>query len=601
MPTSANIRLYTILAVIFGILGIGIFLYPGAPFTPVGWLIRALVLLAFGVFLWLLLQDLRVLDSTVNNYRSGTASARSGAPSPQQIEIEFPEKQTELQSDGELDANAAYHQFQNRLLTIIQETFASYSAMIFVADLAKNALILQDKISSEDSDIIQQIAIQDGLPGKVLLDNAAVLLNDADEQFDDVQINYYQGETPEIKSFLAVPLRYNGNAIGVLAVDELTAEAYSPDDSKLLEQFADLISNALIQLDVIDQLNEQRSFYSQLLKINSVLSLSDTPQALFDYVIDVIKKLFDYDRLLIVLLQEQDSEQAEVAKLDGLKNHVETGYRFELNSSTLQRVISEGKPALIHQRSQINTETGVYPWDVTGDPHPMESFLMAPIINHNDKFGALVLESQKSRLFTHQKQEILTMLGSIVGGSLNRFYLYRYMKNIATRDGLTGIGNHRAFQEHLEDEIQRSKRYESVFTLLVVDLDKFKRVNDTLGHLYGDYMLKQVATLINKNVRAVDFVARYGGDEFIVILVNAKKSDTVSTADRIRQSILDYQFEKDGVKERISASIGMAEFPSDADNGDLLIQRADESMYRVKQVGGNAVKMYQNENETEEV
>lgn len=601
MPSSTNIRLYTILAVVFGILGIGIFLYPGAPFSPIGWLIRALVLAAFGVFLWLLLQDLRLLDSTVSSYRDGAGAGHSTADKPEQIEIEFPDSQPELKADGEIDASAAYHQFQKRLLEIIQETFVTHSAVIYVADLQKNALVLQDKLSSAQQEIIEQIEIESSLPGKVLLDNSAVLLNTTDEEFDQSNLNYYSDTPPEIKSFLAVPLRYNGSAIGVLAIDDITLDAYSPDDGSLLERYADLISNAMVQLDVIDQLHEQRDFYSQLLRINSTLSLSDTPEALLDYVIDVIKKLFDYDRLSIILLQEKDSDQAELAKVDGIQDHLKTGYRFELSESTLQKVIREGKPHIIRAAGQISAETKLFPWDTDENTTGMESILMAPIVNHTEKYGAIVLESRHNRQFNRQKQEILMMLGSIVGGGLNRFYLYRYMKNIATKDGLTGVGNHRAFQEQLDNEIKRSERYESVFTLLVVDLDNFKQVNDSLGHLYGDYMLKTVANLITENIRVVDFVARYGGDEFTVILVNAKKADTVSTAERIRQSILDFQFEKDGVTERIAASIGLAEFPTDGESGDVLIHRADEAMYQVKQVGGNAVQTYQHENETEEV
>ena len=99
----------------------------------------------------------------------------------------------------------------------------------------------------------------------------------------------------------------------------------------------------------------------------------------------------------------------------------------------------------------------------------------------------------------------------------------------------------------------------------------------------------------------MNLVARYGGDEFTVILVNAKKSDTAKTAERIRKSILDYQFEKDGVKERISASIGLAEYPTDGNTGEQLLKHADNAMYKVKQLGGNAVQVYQNASEKEEV
>lgn len=597
MPTGTNTQLYTILAVIFGVLGIGIFLYPGAPFTPVGWLIRALVLIAFGVFLWLLLQDLRELNSTLHSYEQ---HSREEQPSPTQIEIDFPEKSPQPSSENTLDATEAYHTFQGYLLEIIRETFVCNSAMIYIADQEREALVLQDSKTPGQNELVQKVRVANSMLGKTFRENSSVLLNQSTDESAFNALSYYSGVTPDINSFLAVPLRYSSAAIGVLAIDDTTQEAYSPDDATLLERFAELVANAMVQLDVIDQLNTQRDFYAEMVKINSTLSISDDPNSLFEHLVQIAKQAFNYDRMYVILLQAQESNQAEIAKVDGKNIQIQKGFRFEITGGLLHQVLKSGEPRIL-STSPTDGNAPILPWETGEERELHRSALIVPVTNHSEIFGFILMEKHQSGPFTSRDQEILTLLGSIVGGGLNRFYLYRYMKNIATRDGLTDVGNHRAFQERLDEEIKRSERYQSALTLLVIDLDKFKQVNDSFGHLYGDYILKTVAQLINNNVRVVDFVARYGGDEFTIILVNARKTDTVKTAERIRKSILEYQFEKDGIKERISASIGMAEYPSDATSGEELLKKADKAMYRVKQLGGNAVKVYQDASEKEEV
>ncbi|HAE86741.1 TPA: hypothetical protein DCG86_01820, partial [Candidatus Marinimicrobia bacterium] len=133
-------------------------------------------------------------------------------------------------------------------------------------------------------------------------------------------------------------------------------------------------------------------------------------------------------------------------------------------------------------------------------------------------------------------------------------------------------------------------------TLMMMDLDDFKKINDTHGHLYGDYMLRIVADIIKNNIRMVDIVARYGGEEFTVILANAEKEAAMGTAQRIRQKIAEYPFEQDGIRASVTVSIGMASFPEDSHDGISLIQVADDAMYKAKRAGKNRVEIYHKPN-----
>ena len=588
-----KIKRYFLLAIIFGVLAFGIFLFPGAPDTLLGWILKLLMLIAFGVYLWVLLQELQVNMIAVTEREAGKFVSEKdspGKPAPQgQIELSF-----EATGGGlvdQEDATTAYHTFLKRLLSILHETFVSHSVVIYIVNAKSNQLILQEGITSPEDSLLQKVPIGSGVLSEALNGNVPVTINEFNTSDNNI-LEYYGEDSPDIKSFLSAPILYNEKPIGIIAIDDKAKQSYSKADELLLEQYALLISAAMTQLDVLDQLAEQRNFYSRLCQVNSQLTLSDSLEDLFSQIVQVSRNLFQYDCLTVVLLQEQNSNQAEIAAIDGNSKAYESGYRFEIMDSMLNQVIETGCPHLVSDLpGQSTGDRKILP-ELHRDSGTMGSILMVPVRSHTETYGAIILENTEPEKFSMQDQEILSIVGSVFGAGLNRFYLYRYMKNIATRDGLTGIFNYRAFRERLDDEIQRSERYQMSFSLCIADLDKFKRINDTHGHLYGDYVLKEIAGLIKNSVRSIDVVARYGGEEFAIILVNASINDAYKTANRIRESIKNFHFEKDEVKERITISLGMAEFPTHGKEGDVLISHADEAMYQVKQTGGNAVKRY---------
>lgn len=157
-------------------------------------------------------------------------------------------------------------------------------------------------------------------------------------------------------------------------------------------------------------------------------------------------------------------------------------------------------------------------------------------------------------------------------------------------DGMTGLFTHKQFMERLDGEIGRANRHKEHLILLFLDLDKFKRINDTHGHLFGDLVIKDTANIIKNNVRVHDVVARYGGEEYAVILVNTLKEDCLKTVERIRKNVEEHSYSNIEVNERMTISIGIAQYPEDSDKPRGLIRFADERMYDVKKLGGNMAK-----------
>jgi diguanylate cyclase (GGDEF)-like protein len=171
-------------------------------------------------------------------------------------------------------------------------------------------------------------------------------------------------------------------------------------------------------------------------------------------------------------------------------------------------------------------------------------------------------------------------------------HLFEKTARSSTFDALTGLLNRSAFDEMLSREISRAKRHDSNLTLLFLDLDDFKRVNDTLGHMAGDEVLRKVAKMIMLEKRAEDFGARYGGEEITILLPQTCKADGWLIGERIRQRLEEAEIHYEGQNIKATLSGGLASFPIDASDGLSLLKNADKAMYRAKSFGKNNISFY---------
>ncbi len=174
----------------------------------------------------------------------------------------------------------------------------------------------------------------------------------------------------------------------------------------------------------------------------------------------------------------------------------------------------------------------------------------------------------------------------------------KQLKEASTTDGLTGLYNHRAFIERLEQEFRRAQRYGSELSVMMIDLDGFKQINDSYGHLVGDEVLRKVAEIFKKQMRASDFIARYGGDEFAVILPETSKNEAFAVAEKIKRA-----FEREAIRVNhqtmsIRFSVGISSYRSDMKSFYDLIEEADRAMYLAKEKGKNRISAYERAEET---
>lgn len=253
------------------------------------------------------------------------------------------------------------------------------------------------------------------------------------------------------------------------------------------------------------------------------------------------------------------------------------------------RVMSEGMPLRL---SGLKVKEDL-PWleGLAGSQSlSIRNLLIVPLILRDELIGEIVLMNRTGgEEFTDEDEDLLLTLGFHSSFALEKARMHQEATKLATTDGLTGLNNHRTFQERLEVEIARAKRFNHRLSLLIIDIDYFKKFNDNFGHRVGDEVLRRVACLLAESTRNIDFAARYGGEEFVLILPETAIEGAVLTAERIREVIARRKMNVDGKDLSVTVSIGVASFPEDADYREMLIERADNALYSAKKSGRNKV------------
>ena len=219
-----------------------------------------------------------------------------------------------------------------------------------------------------------------------------------------------------------------------------------------------------------------------------------------------------------------------------------------------------------------------------------KGYRIIPIrINHENTGYLLasgITERDENRFFILSHQ---FMLG------IKRALLYQQVQRLAITDTLTGSLTRRHFLWRCQEEIKRSQKFGYPFSLLMLDIDHFKEINDHYGHLVGDVVLVEVVKCIKKNIREIDSLSRYGGEEFCVLLAETQKPKAKFAAERIRQAIENEIITAYDEKLSVTVSIGIASFPEDSQELNTLIDKADTALYQAKQAGRNRVEVYNQE------
>lgn len=211
--------------------------------------------------------------------------------------------------------------------------------------------------------------------------------------------------------------------------------------------------------------------------------------------------------------------------------------------------------------------------------------MTVPLSMHGECVGVLSAESQESDMFTSNELRLLDAIGGQAAAAVENARLYA----LANVDGLTGLYCRRYLDIRITEEIERGRRFGTSFALVLLDLDNFKMLNDTLGHVAGDRALREVAAIAASQLRGVDLAARYGGEELAFLLPRTSVADAHAVAERIREAVASHAFSDNGKGFRITASLGVAGWSENGGDAQNVLRRSDEALYRAKKSGKNRV------------
>src|SRR6185295_7350223 len=216
-----------------------------------------------------------------------------------------------------------------------------------------------------------------------------------------------------------------------------------------------------------------------------------------------------------------------------------------------------------------------------------DSLLVLPLLVKDEVIGTFTVAAKRAGAFPSDQREMLQVIANQVAISLQNAHMYQALEEQATTDGLTGLVNHRTFQERFSSMLGRADRHKFPVSLILTDIDHFKKVNDTYGHPVGDEVLRRVAGILNASARKIDIVARYGGEEFAIVLEATDRAGARQLAERIRVDVSQQVFQSAKGSFKCTLSLGVASYPDDAAAKDAIIARADQSLYAAKHGGRN--------------
>jgi diguanylate cyclase (GGDEF)-like protein len=218
---------------------------------------------------------------------------------------------------------------------------------------------------------------------------------------------------------------------------------------------------------------------------------------------------------------------------------------------------------------------------------------IVPLICHDRVVGVLNLADKAGAAgFSREDIALIELFGQLIGASIGNIRLFEKMQRQATTDGLTGLMNHRTFYEALERELWRSRRYGGAISLVMADVDNLKPINDSYGHRAGDKVLAEISNRLKECIRQIDLAARYGGDEFAIILPNTGLEEAMVVCQRIVEAVSRSPVLWQGEHIPLSISLGVGEYAGDANPEDIT-SRSDQALYVAKHSGKNTVRAFE--------
>jgi two-component system, cell cycle response regulator len=468
--------------------------------------------------------------------------------------------------------------------TLKRSLAAATVALLWIDDDGER--IKLKEVASDADDITEARRLASaGIFGAVVRDRQAILC----AATKPGQLPYYEGGRAGV-AVVAVPVIEHGHLRGILAADR--EAPFSEADRDLLADASAQMLRVVQAEQVFRAVERAKYEHERFYQATAMLGRALTVEQVIETAFDAAAAIVEYDVAAIALYDKAKSRHkiAAVRVRAGGEGLIDpeqlTNLEFKDNAGLASMVV----------KNRHYLPAGGEPREVSAPIYTRKvkiedarSLLVLPLLAADEPVGTLTLVARAEKRFGKDVREMLAVIANQVAIALENGFLYRKMETMATTDGLTGLTNHRTFQQRFADLLERAARHGHRVALLLCDVDHFKKVNDTYGHPVGDEVLRRVARVLQEVPRKIDIPARYGGEEFAVLLDNVDVAQAKQVAERIRIEISRVVVDSDKGPLSVTESIGIAAFPDDGKDRATLIERADLALYHAKHTGRNRV------------
>lgn len=421
-------------------------------------------------------------------------------------------------------------------------------------------------------------------PGSIMVTGKGIIQASMRERrfFHSGEVDEKQADIGYIKnirvlSLMAVPVMEGSTPVGLLAVDASRYHSFSEPEQKTAQMFSAGIARVLERERVYTIIKHDITGLRIIKEFSSSLASSINYDVVLQKLCVYAKQAFSGEAFFF----EHDGGSFIARQFPSAVS--DDRRQADISGTLLGLAVDNRHKEYVSDTRQFRLK--ILPQQFRTDNY--RSVIAVPLYFEGDLLGIFGMFSMQREFLDSRQISLVEVMCNQASTSIANAKMHSEIEKMATTDGLTGLFNHRVFQQKLSEELKRSERHSSPVSLLLTDIDFFKKVNDTYGHPVGDLVLRGVAGILREYIREIDIAARYGGEEFAVILPGTDSAGAKHIAERLRNAVMAKVFSADGKTLKVTTSIGIATVPLDAKAKEELIEKTDQALYYAKHNGRN--------------
>lgn len=486
------------------------------------------------------------------------------------------------------------HQSVHYALELLRRSLGLHTAVLLWLNDSGTHLKISE-LSTESDDIHDApFAAGDGVLGAVMARRERVSLTNLKPSY---KVPYYASGCP-VRVLAAIPVLDDSvkgdtkTLRGILAIDRAENKPFTPHEEELAAQAARYCLRAIQNERVFVQLERAKVEQGKLYRAAQALGAALSEKEVLEAGVRAAREIASFD-LAAVTIYDPVTKTHEVCAATSAKGEIDdlVGARFAHNAGLVSMVVQNRFP--LPYRGEYDAAHQVvltrrYPWP------KLPSLLVLPLTLHDRPLGTLILGARRRHAFGDSVRPTLEVLASHLAVSLSNARMVHKLETMATTDGMTGLLNKRAMLDAAGAKVAAAVRFGRKLSVLICDIDFFKKVNDTYGHDVGDVVIRGLGEILKRQKRTTDVVARFGGEEFVVLCEETDEKGAMLLAERIREELAATSFHSAGVAFKVTCSVGFATFAVGANGNaelgkdwDSLFKAADEALYVSKRSGRN--------------